>query len=119
MYPVTVKNGVRYTNADNRKLLGQIEDGKLHDVTISWNANTKTLTVSADGSQLLDWYIDMISEVFGQNEVYFGFTGSATNYWNVQYVRDINVSGTFEGDGAGNVVFDASSINNVSFVIPL
>ena len=48
----------------------------------------------------------MISEVFGQNEVYFGFTGSATNYWNVQYVRDINVSGTFEKDGAGNVVFD-------------
>ena len=49
LYPVTIKNGVRYQSDNTRKLLGQIEDGKLHDVTISWNANTNKVTVSADG----------------------------------------------------------------------
>ena len=106
VYPTTIKNGVRYQSNNTRKLLGQIEDGKYHNVTISWNANSKTLTASVDGSELIDWNIDMVSEVFGQNEVYFGFTASTTNYWNAMWVTGVNVSGTFEGEGSGNVVFD-------------
>ena len=41
-----------------------------------------------------------------RDEVYFGFTAGTYNYWNYQYVKDINVSGILEGDQNENVVFD-------------
>ena len=107
LYITTVKNSSR-----NRSLQGSItnlEDGQYHDVSFSWNALNKTMTVSLDGQVISTIEKDIVNEIFGQDNIWFGFTGSTNTGWyvsNNQYIKDISVSGTYEKDSGGNVVFD-------------
>ena len=106
VYPVTIKNSVYNNNSDDRELLGQIEDGEFHDVVISWDADNKDIKLTFDGIQTLTYNIDLKSEIFGQDEVNFGFTAGTHWRWNNHRVNDIVVSGILEGDQNENVVFD-------------
>ena len=67
------------------------------------------MTVSLDGIVISTIEKDIISEIFGQDNVWFGFTGSTSSGWyvsNNQYVKDISVSGTYEGDTGGSVIYE-------------
>ena len=106
VYITTLKNGSKTRNVG--KLVQNLEDNKYHDVSFSWNAGTNTLTVTLDGTVISTLDKDVVSEIFGVNNVWFGFTGStSTSYYNrnLQLVKDISVSGTYEGDSGGNVSF--------------
>ena len=106
MYHTTLKNNYYNQSEYPRVYVGNIEDGKYHDLSISWDVNTKTLKVMFDGIVISTIQKDMVSEIFGVGEVYFGYTAGTGNYWNYQYVKDINVSGTLEGDQSGNVIYE-------------
>ncbi len=72
--PVTVLNG-----NDN------IEDGKWHSLRIVWNAATKTLSATVDGSLRLSVVKDLVTDVFsGDPFVYWGFTGATGGENNLQ-----------------------------------
>ena len=103
----TIRNGSRDRSGETS--ISNLEDGKYHDVSFSWNANKKIMTVSLDGVVISTIEKDIISEIFGQDNVWFGFTGSTSSGWyvsNNQYVKDISVSGTYEGDTGGSVIYE-------------
>jgi hypothetical protein len=53
-----------------------IEDGQYHDATFSWNATTRTFTVTIFGTTY-SYSGDIINTIFGGNSmVYWGFTAS-------------------------------------------
>ena len=106
MYHTTLKNNYYNQSEYPRVYVGNIEDGNYHDLSISWDVSTKTLKVMFDGIVISTIQKDMVSEIFGVGEVYFGYTAGTGNYWNYQYVKDINVSGTLEGDQSGNVIYE-------------
>jgi hypothetical protein len=63
-----------------------IEDGAYHSIRVTWNASTKTLSVYFDGSLRLTYTNDLVTNVFGSNMVYWGFTSSTGLYTNTQTV---------------------------------
>ena len=64
-------------------ILGNIEDGAFHPITISWNASTLNFRVFFDNVLAIDYTGDMVMDIFGGNaEVFWGFTsatGAANN----------------------------------------
>lgn len=65
---------------------GNIDDGGLYEVEISWNATTQTLDVYFDGVWVLDYTDDIVNNVFGgQNLVYWGATSATGGLNNEQY----------------------------------
>ena len=102
-----------FFNNDRKRYLqtsiSNLEDGKYHDVSFSWNSNKKSMTVTLDGIAIATYENDIIEGIFGQENVWFGFTGSTHTTWNhsnMQRVKDISVSGTYEGDSGGNVIYE-------------
>ncbi|WP_052158191.1 L-type lectin-domain containing protein, partial [Lacinutrix jangbogonensis] len=67
---------------------GNIEDGNLHDVKISWRAAAQEFKVVFDcNERILVSNQDLINTVFGGNSnVFFGFTGSTGGATNLQTV---------------------------------
>ena len=62
-----------------------IEDGAWHSLHIVWDAVTKTLTAYVDGSLRLTTIRDFVASTFGGNPlVYWGFTGSTGDLFNLQ-----------------------------------
>ena len=92
------------------KSIENLEDNNYHDISFSWDANDKSMIISVDGVVITTVEKDIVSEIFGQEYVWFGFTAStSTNSWsrhNHHYVKDISVSGTYEGDGGSNVSYE-------------
>ena len=72
VYITTLKNGSKTRNVG--KLVQNLEDNKYHDVSFSWDAGTNTLTVTLDGTVISTLDKDVVSEIFGVNNVWFGFT---------------------------------------------
>jgi len=101
---VSLKNGYKTVKAT--KNVSELEDGAYRNISISWDSNTHKVTVLMGGQEIVSCTIDMKSELFGVDQVNFGFTASTGSYWNYQSVKDISVSGILEGDATGNVVFD-------------
>ena len=91
LYRTYIKNGSWVSNELPRSSLGNLEDGDYHDVSISWDVDTKTLSLSVDGTQITTYTKDLVTEVFGVNAVTFGFTAGTSNYYNEQKIKDISV----------------------------
>ncbi len=70
------------------KSLGNIEDNTWHMVQIVWDADTKTLSYKVDG-QVMGTLQRDIAQMYlgGENQAYFGFTGSTGAVGNLQQVR--------------------------------
>lgn len=58
--------------------MGQMEDGKSHDLRIVWNAGARQLDVHYDGVERIKMVRDLVAEVFGGDPlVWYGFTAAA------------------------------------------
>lgn len=90
-----LRNGnVNHTNANNisgpiqvSASSANIEDGLYHNVRISWEPATSTISCFFDCELRLSAQIDLVNSVFnGDNTVTWGFTGSTGYYYNQQSV---------------------------------
>ena len=88
--------------------LGQLEDSAWHNVSVSWDANTSTLSYLIDGVAMASYTDANIANTRfgGSDQVYFGFSASTGGATNDQRIRDIAFTGTF-GDTDGDGVEDA------------
>ena len=65
---------------------GNIDDGGVYTVDISWNSSTQTLDISFDGALRLSTTGDFVNTVFGGNsQVYWGATSATGGLNNQQY----------------------------------
>ena len=83
-HAAVIFDGVPYGTHTNLHIFSPgIEDGLYHDFVFNWTAETKTMTVSWDGTEIITLTKDIVADIFsGDAEVYYGFTaatGSATN----------------------------------------
>ena len=105
-----VPAGVLSTAVD----LGNIEDGKWHNVVTTWNYDTRTLSYTiqlGDGSIVTAGTytfssINQLKDIFGGTlEVYYGYTGSTGGSINDQRVKFVDLCSDFpairdtDGDG--------------------
>lgn len=65
---------------------GNIEDGTIHNLRITWNATSNLMEVYFDGSLRISVTNDFITNVFGSNNVFWGSTGSTGGASNQYYV---------------------------------
>jgi len=64
-----------------------VEDGVEHDLRVTWDVATTTMTVYFDGTQRLVYVNDIVTNVFSASSmVYFGFTASTGGAYNEQYI---------------------------------
>ena len=94
---------------DNQQLtavqaLANLEDGLDHTVTVSWDAETKTLSYEIDGVTYQSTVLD-VDSLFGSNDVYFGFTSATGGFNNVQSVEMLSFKGEMT-DEAGAVLYN-------------
>ena len=105
---VSRKNGTSITIALT-KLSYDLEDNKKRLINVSWEEDTKIITVSIDGTDVITSTIDIETAIFASEMTYFGFTGSTGHHYaetNEQRVHNIAVTGILEGDESGNVIFE-------------
>jgi hypothetical protein len=63
-----------------------IDDGAVHQVKISWNAATQTLSIYLDNNLRLTCNNNFVANVFGgQSQIYWGATGATGGLNNQQY----------------------------------
>ena len=85
--------GAKLTNATP---LSNLENSQWHNVTVSWNAGTQTLTYWVDGKQGGTITGDLAGQYFGGSDyVHFGFTGATGGAKNLQQVKVTNVNATY------------------------
>ncbi len=78
--------------------LSNLENSQWHDVTVSWDAATQTLTYWVDGKQGGTLSGDLASQYFaGSDYVHFGFTGATGSgkVSNLQQVKVTSVTATY------------------------
>ncbi len=60
-----------------------LEDCRLHQLGIRWNAGSQVLYMSIDGREVIRYRGDIIREIFrGQSRVYWGVTAATGRYFN-------------------------------------
>lgn len=64
--------------------LDNLEDGNLHQVTISWNPVTRLFTCTIDGTKTLNVTTDLLTIFGGNPEVYWGWSGTTGTRVNAQ-----------------------------------
>ncbi len=80
--------------------LGNIEDGAWHEVQVSWDAETESLSFSVDGIAGANLSGHLVDTYFaGSDFVTFGFTGSTGGATNLQQVQSLGIQATLE-DGS-------------------
>ncbi|MEA1875188.1 MAG: T9SS type A sorting domain-containing protein [Bacteroidota bacterium] len=66
---------------------GELEDDAWHSASISWDVSAETLSVSLDGSQVLSYTGDIITDQLASStQAFWGFTGGTGLYHNLQKV---------------------------------
>ncbi len=64
-----------------------IEDCKLHSLTIQWIEINKTLNIKLDGNPILSYQGDILAEIFGnRNKIYWGVTAATGKFNNQQEI---------------------------------
>lgn len=89
--------------------LPNLENSAWHPVVINWNATTKTISYTVDGTNAGTYTGDLVTNYFaGANKVYFGFTASTGALTNEQKIRinsfcsDLPLELDTDGDGIPN-----------------
>ena len=88
--------------------LGELEDGQWKTVIINWNATTKTISYTVNGTVAGTYTGDLVANVFGSNMVYVGFTASTGGFSNAQHIKfdsfctDLPVDLDTDNDGIVN-----------------
>ena len=68
--------------------LPNLENSIWHPVVINWNASTKTISYTVDGTNAGTYTGDLVTNYFaGANKVYFGYTASTGGATNEQKIR--------------------------------
>ncbi|OEL10749.1 conserved repeat domain protein, partial [Cloacibacterium normanense] len=68
--------------------LPNLENSTWHPVVINWNASTKTISYTVDGTNAGTYTGDLVTNYFaGANKVYFGYTASTGGATNEQKIR--------------------------------
>ena len=68
--------------------LPELENSTWHPVVINWNATTKTISYTVDGTNAGTYTGDLVTNYFaGANKVYFGYTASTGGATNEQKIR--------------------------------
>jgi Bacterial lectin/Domain of unknown function (DUF1929) len=101
--------------------LTNLTDGQSHQVHVSWNAATLSLTYTFDGVQVgqLQLTPQQFASYFGgSNYAYFGFTGSTGGASDLHQISLDNLNATFESGsppgaphGNDGSIFDVTTIN--------
>ena len=99
-HAAVIYNGVPYGTHNNLHIFDPgIEDGLYHEAVFNWTAQTKTLTVSWDGTVIITLTKDIVTDIFsGDGNVFYGFTaatGSATNNQSVKITKTCSGSSSF------------------------
>ena len=84
--------------------LGNLEDGAWHEIAVSWEAATGTLSYTVDGATAGSLAgIDLAGTFLGGSPyAYFGLTGATGGASNLQEVRFTSIDAIFEGGGTTN-----------------
>ena len=89
--------------------LPELENSTWHPVVINWNATTKTISYTVDGTNAGTYTGDLVTNYFaGANKVYFGYTASTGGATNEQKIRinsfcsDLPLELDTDGDGTPN-----------------
>ena len=89
--------------------LPNLENSTWHPVVINWNATTKTISYTVDGTNAGTYTGDLVTNYFaGANKVYFGYTASTGGATNEQKIRinsfcsDLPLEIDTNGDGTPN-----------------
>ena len=89
--------------------LPNLENSAWHPVVINWNATTKTISYTVDGTNAGTYTGDLVTNYFaGANKVYFGYTASTGGATNEQKIRinsfcsDLPLEIDTNGDGTPN-----------------
>ena len=89
--------------------LPNLENSAWHPVVINWNATTKTISYTVDGTNAGTYTGDLVTNYFaGANKVYFGYTASTGGATNEQKIRinsfcsDLPLELDTDGDGTPN-----------------
>ena len=98
--------------------LPNLENSAWHPVVINWNATTKTISYTVDGTNAGTYTGDLVTNYFaGANKVYFGYTASTGGATNEQKIRinsfcsDLPLELDTDGDGTPNYL-DLDSDND-------
>jgi glucose/arabinose dehydrogenase len=79
--------------------LGNIEDGQWHNIEVSWDASTQTLSYTFDGQQAGVLNSDISAQYLGGSEfAHFGFTASTGGSINEHKVQVTAIDASFESD---------------------
>lgn len=79
------------TNIEGPVVLGNIEDGNLHDIEFSWDPSNNGYQLSFDGNVILSGSYDIINNCFGGNSMaYWGFTSATGGFSNLHTICPIN-----------------------------
>ena len=70
-----------YYNLVGPKIIPNVEDCKLHDLSILWNEKEKVLEVTLDGRKVISYQGDLTTEIFRNNPVVYW--GGYLGYWKV------------------------------------
>lgn len=101
--------------------IGFVTDGQFHTSRVTWNANTKIMTLYFDGVQKFTYNNDIVNNIFsGQNFVFFGFTASTGGSVNQQSVCYDATASTFSNPliwGNFQLTDPCSGVNNGSATI--
>ena len=89
--------------------LPELENSTWHPVVINWNATTKTISYTVDGTNAGTYTGDLVTNYFaGANKVYFGYTASTGGATNEQKIRinsfcsDLPLEMDSDNDGTPN-----------------
>lgn len=98
--------------------LPNLENSTWHPVVINWNATTKTISYTVDGTNAGTYTGDLVTNYFaGASKVYFGYTASTGGSTNEQRIRinsfcsDLPIEMDSDNDGTPNQ-FDLDSDND-------